>query len=138
MRGILLCLVVFVLYASQLTTVVGKKGKKEEDPKECEVCISNLNAIEKLIPAEKRTDKAAIEKAIGQHCTQSGFGSDWKPNPSLASPKDVKMCYIFEPIKKSISTPFATKMPKKKVCERLKKDNPEICEVKYRKSMLRI
>jgi hypothetical protein len=41
------------------------------------------------------------------------------------------MCYYFEPIKKAVSTPFATGMPKDKVCKRLKKDNPEICEVKY-------
>jgi hypothetical protein len=111
------------------------KAKKEkvEDPKECEVCIANLEYIDKLIPAGKKHDTAAIEKATGTHCTLSGFGSEWKPNPSLASPKDVKMCYIFEPIKKSISQPFSTGMPKKKVCKRLMKDNPEICEVKYRK-----
>jgi hypothetical protein len=45
--------------------------------------------------------------------------------------QDVKMCYIFEPIKKSISTPMATGMPKLKVCSRLKKDNPDVCAVKY-------
>jgi hypothetical protein len=112
----------------------GKPKKvKEADPRDCEVCINNLEEIDKLIPANKKNDKAAIETAIGKRCTLSGFGSDWKPNPALTSPKDVKMCYIFEPIKKSVSTPFATGMPKRKVCERLKKDNPEVCEVKYRK-----
>ncbi len=132
---------IFVLLAAVLLAVLISveaakgKAKKEKtvDPKECEVCISNLETIDKLISSEKKSDKAAIEKAIGTHCTLSGFGSDWKPNPALTSPKDVKMCYMFEPIKKAISTPFATGMPKKKVCERLKKDNPEICEVKYRK-----
>ena len=109
------------------------KKVKEADPRECEVCINNLEEIDKLVPPTKKNDKAAIEKAIFRRCTLSGFGSDWKPNPELTNPKDVKMCYIFEPIKKSISTPFATGMPKKKVCERLKKDNPEVCEIKYRK-----
>jgi hypothetical protein len=108
------------------------KKVKAEDPKECEVCISNLESIDLLIPADKKTDKLSIEKAIGTHCTLSGFGSDWKPNPNLTSPKDVKMCYIFEPIKKSVSNPYSMGMPKKKVCQRLKKDNPEICEIKYR------
>jgi tRNA U54 and U55 pseudouridine synthase Pus10 len=106
---------------------------KTVDPKECEVCIANLDKIDKLVPAGKKNDKKEIEKAISTHCTLSGFGSEWKPNPQLDSPKDVKMCYIFEPIKKAISTPFATGMPKEKVCKRLKKDNPEVCEVKYRK-----
>ena len=123
---LLICLIIGLEAAA-------KKSKKEADPRECEVCVSNLESIAKLVPADKKSDQAAIEKAILKHCTLSGFGSDWKPNPALTSPKDVKMCYIFEPIKKSISTPFATGMPKKKVCERLKKENPEVCEVKYRK-----
>jgi len=111
-----------------------KTGKKEPDPKECEVCVSTLEKIDSLVPKDKKKSKAAIEEAINKHCTSGSLsGSDWKPNPALTSPRDVKMCYMFEPIKKAISQPFSTGMPKKKVCERLKKDNPEICEVKYRK-----
>ncbi len=125
----------FLLFLFAVIAIcIAKKAPKAEDPKECEVCVTNLEAIDLMIPADKKSDKAAIEKAIGTHCTLSGFGSDWKPNPNLTSPKDVKMCYIFEPIKKSISVPYATGMPKKKVCQRLKKDNPEVCEVKYRES----
>ena len=111
-----------------------KTGKKEPDPKECEVCVSTLEKIDSLVPKDKKKSKAAIEEAINKHCTSGSLsGSDWKPNPALTSPRDVKMCYMFEPIKKAISQPFSTGMPKKKVCERLKKDNPEICEIKYRK-----
>lgn len=39
-------------------------------------------------------------------------------------------CYYLDPIKRSVSHPFSLRMPKRKVCERLKKDNPEICEVR--------
>ena len=127
---IVLFLVLVVLYYVEAAKAA---KKKEADPRDCEVCVNNLEAVDKLLPAGKKHDKGEIEKALLKHCTLSGFGSDWKPNPALTSPKDVKMCYIFEPIKKAISTPFATGMPKRKVCERLKKDNPEICEVKYRK-----
>mmetsp|Transcript_5176 Transcript_5176/g.6739 ORF Transcript_5176/g.6739 Transcript_5176/m.6739 type:complete len:91 (+) Transcript_5176:367-639(+) len=35
-----------------------------------------------------------------------------------------------EPIKKSVSQPFTLRLPKLKVCQRLKKSNPEICDVK--------
>jgi hypothetical protein len=101
------------------------------DPRDCEVCVATLNSIESLIPSDKRSNKGEIEKAIGKHCTKSGFGSVWQPNPALTNPKDVKMCYYFEPIKKSISTVFSMGMPKQKMCTRLKKDNPEICEIKY-------
>jgi tRNA U54 and U55 pseudouridine synthase Pus10 len=140
MKNIRLLLVLFAIFFLNFISTseaAGKKTKeKEPDPKDCEVCINNLEAIDRLVPANKKSDKLTIEKAITTHCTLSGFGSEWKPNPNLASPKDVKMCYIFEPIKKSVSHPFATGMPKKKVCERLKKDNPDICAIKYRKLLL--
>lgn len=123
--SVIICIAFFV--------VIAKKKTQDKDPRECEVCINNLNQIDKLIPSDKKRDTVAIEKAILDHCTLSGFGSDWKPNPKLTSPKDVKMCYIFEPIKKSISTPFSTGMPKEKVCRRMEKENPEICTIKYRK-----
>ena len=95
------------------------------------MCVATLTAIDALVPSGKKSDKPEIETAIGKHCTKSGFGSVWLPNPALTNPKDVKMCYYMEPIKKSISQLFSTGMPKQKVCVRLKKDNPEICEVKY-------
>lgn len=41
-------------------------------------------------------------------------------------------CYYFEPIKKLVSRPFSIGMPALKVCQKLRKNNPEICEVKYR------
>lgn len=124
---------VCVLLATIGSSGAAKKAKVA-DPRDCEVCVSNLEKIDKLIPADKKRDRDAIEKAIFTRCTLTGFGSDWKPNPALESPRDVKMCYLFEPIKKAISQPFSTGMPKLKVCKRLMKDNPEICEVKYRKS----
>jgi hypothetical protein len=105
---VLLSLAVLLIIGCMILPTLAKKKTQEKDPRECEVCISNLEAIDKLIPADKKSNKDEIEKAILKHCTLSGFGSDWKPNPKLTSPKDVKMCYIFEPIKKTISTPFAT------------------------------
>ena len=111
-----------------------KKSKtKDVDPKECEVCISNLEKIDSLLEGKQKKDKDAVRAAIGQHCTKSGFGSEWKPSTKLTSPKDVKMCYIFEPIKEAITVPFITGMPKERICKKLKKDNPDVCDVKYRK-----
>lgn len=34
-------------------------------------------------------------------------------------------------IKMAIAQPFSTRMPKDRVCKRLMKANPEICEIKY-------
>jgi hypothetical protein len=118
-----------------LATVSMAKKTKEKtvDPKECEVCIANLNTIDGLLEGNEKKDKDAVRNAIGKHCTKSGFGSEWKPSTKLTSAKDIKMCYIFEPIKEAITTPFITGMPKERICKKLKKDNPDVCDVKYRK-----
>ena len=132
MSRLMIILAVLCLVVLQLPAVAAKaKRGKEVDPKQCEVCISNLESIANLLPKEDKSDKSKIEAAISKHCTKSGAGSTWKANEALTNPKDVKMCYYFEPIKKSIAQPFSTGMPKAKVCQRLTKDNPEICEVKY-------
>jgi len=126
-------LFILVALLCVILATAAKKGAKtnEPDPKECEVCIYNLEQIDKALEKNDKSDKSKIETAINKYCTKSGAGSTWKANENLTNPKDVKMCYYFEPIKKSISQPFSTGMPKNKVCHRLKKDNPEICEVKY-------
>lgn len=123
---------IFFLSFNFLESKKDSSKSKQPDPRECEVCIANLEAIDSFLTPETRKDKLAVREAIGKRCTKSGFGSEWKPNPEL-SPKDVKMCYIFEPIKEAITVPFITGMPKEKICKRLKKDNPDICDVKYRK-----
>lgn len=126
MVGLLLC-----LFLALVNIASAAKKEKFVDPRECEVCIKNLETIDAMVAKEDKRNEDKIIDAIGKHCTSSGFGSEWKPNPGLTNPKDVKMCYYFEPIKKSVVKPFAMGMPKDKVCKRLKKDNPEICEVKY-------
>jgi len=124
--------IAFVVLLFVLVNLGAAKKEKKPDPKECEVCIANLNEIDKLLPDKKdKKSEAKVMEAIGKRCTKSGFGSEWKPNPLLKSPKDVKMCYYFEPIKKSVATSFAMGMPKKKVCQKLMKDNPEVCDVRY-------
>ncbi|CAM9455197.1 unnamed protein product [Discosporangium mesarthrocarpum] len=89
------------------------------DPKECEVCVNVLENVAKTMPAGDLRNKDKIETAIEAYCSQR------------LNPRDDKMCYYFKPIKKTISQPFSTGMPKLKVCNRLKQTNAEICEVKY-------
>lgn len=76
-------LVLFALACSAFA----KKKVKEADPRECEVCINNLNEIDALVPKDKKSDKVAIREAIGKRCTKSGFGSTWKASEDL---KDAK------------------------------------------------
>ena len=66
-------------------------------------------------------------EAITKHC---GDLQNEQPNPALNA-RDRKMCYYFEPIRAAIAQPFSTRMPKDRVCKRLKQSNGEICNVKY-------
>ena len=102
-------------------------AKAKADPKECEVCIANLEAIDLLIDKDEKASKQSIMEAITKHC---GDIQNEQPNPKLNS-RDRKMCYYFEPIRAAIAQPFSTRMPKNRVCKRLQKSNGEICNVKY-------
>merc|ERR1719198_1389610 len=95
-------------------------AKKTVDPKECEVCISNLQKIDALIDKDEKSSQTSIYEAIGKHC---GDLQNQKPNPNLTE-KDRKMCYYFEPIKKAITQPFSLRMPKDRVCKNSRRRTP--------------
>jgi len=65
-------------------------------------------------------DKPKIEAALKSYCAQSTNG-----------PRERKICYYIDPIKRDVAHPFSLGMPSKKVCERINKTNPEICSVKF-------
>ena len=58
LRRTLLCLALFA---------TGEAAKAKADPKECEVCIANLEAIDKLIDKDEKTSKQSIMEAITKH-----------------------------------------------------------------------
>ena len=93
----LLCLALFA---------TGEAAKAKADPKECEVCIANLEAIDKLIDKDEKTSKQSIMEAITKHC---GDLQNEQPNPALNA-RDRKMCYYFEPIRAAIAQPFSTRL----------------------------
>ena len=53
------------LCLAALATAAAAKAKA--DPKECEVCIANLEAIDKLIDKDEKTSKQSIMEAITKH-----------------------------------------------------------------------
>ena len=71
-------------------------------------------------------------EAITKHC---GDLQNEQPNPTTAlnAVKKTARCrqHYFEPIRAAIAQPFSTRMPKDRVCKRLKQSNGEICNVKY-------
>ncbi len=64
-----------LLALALLSTAEAAKAKA--DPKECEVCIANLEAIDKLIDKDEKTSKQSIMEAITKHAPV------WKSNSEL-------------------------------------------------------
>lgn len=111
------------LCAVLLSSTEAKKGKDKkkvtDEPNACEVCVETLGLLKEQL-GKDASKQPKVEKAITKFCKNKKLNS-----------KQKKMCYYFEPIKKLVSRPFAIGMPALKVCQKLKSNNPEICEVKY-------
>mmetsp|Transcript_14568 Transcript_14568/g.43790 ORF Transcript_14568/g.43790 Transcript_14568/m.43790 type:complete len:120 (-) Transcript_14568:335-694(-) len=90
------------------------------DDKECEVCMSVLDEVEKTIEQGGARKKTKQLSALEAYCAQNEIGQ-----------KQKKICYWLMPMKRDVAQTAATGMPKKKVCQRLSKNNPEVCEVKF-------
>ncbi len=94
---------------------------KEEDPKECEVCIQVLEAVMSKLDDKQKKNSDVVESAIGKYCEQDSL-----------NPHQHKLCYLVDPIKRKVSTPITFGMTAAEVCKRkLKKESADICSVKY-------
>jgi hypothetical protein len=59
------CVLALFAVSCLFSVADAKKKKNEPDPRDCEVCINNLNIIDSLLKPEEKSDKLAIRKAIG-------------------------------------------------------------------------
>jgi len=84
------------------------------------VCIKVLDEVRGTLSKKEQKDKPSIESAMGTYCKRTDLG-----------PRERKICYYIDPIKRDVAHPFSLGMPTKKVCERITKTNPEICSVKF-------
>lgn len=84
------------------------------------VCIKVMDEVRATMSKKEQKDKPTIESAIGKYCKRTDLG-----------PRERKICYYVDPIKRDVAHPFSLGMPTKKVCERIDKTNPEICSVKF-------
>lgn len=87
---------------------------------DCEVCIKVMDDVKASMSKSDAKSKPAIESAIGEYCKRSDNG-----------PRERKICYYIDPIKRDVAHPFSLGMSSKKVCERINGSNPEICTVKF-------
>jgi CheY-like chemotaxis protein len=79
-----------------------------------------MDDVRASMESKDAKDKSKIEGALGTYCNRSDLG-----------PKERKICYYVDPIKRDVAHPFSLGMDALKVCRRIEKTNPEICAVKY-------
>lgn len=89
--------------------------------------MGTLTSIDALVDADEKKSVQSIIGALEKHC---GDLQNEEPNPTLG-PRDLKMCYYMLPIKTAVAEAMAMRMPKERVCKKLKSKNDEICAVKY-------
>mmetsp|Transcript_29985 Transcript_29985/g.35635 ORF Transcript_29985/g.35635 Transcript_29985/m.35635 type:complete len:169 (-) Transcript_29985:150-656(-) len=88
----------------------------------CEVCIKVMDDVRGSMEKKDQKNKPQIEQALGKYCAKS---------PAELGPRERKICYYIDPMKRDIAQPFSLGMPSQKVCDRINKNNPEICAVKF-------
>ncbi|NP_001161504.1 ARMET-like protein precursor [Saccoglossus kowalevskii] len=122
----LISLVVFVFLSCALQFHQTDAKLKEGD---CEVCIKVLTDFEKKLTDEDRKDSSFIDTKLRNHCKN-------------LKNQDNRFCYYIGAtadaatgILGEISKPFTMHLPPAKVCEKLKKKDSQICELKYEKQI---
>ena len=111
----ILCIVAVAIIAFTIMVNVAEAKKKTADPKHCEVCkkvVGDLIAKVKEMPKKQQKDKNKIEKIIAKYCKDKG---------KKLNPKEKKVCYYLEPIKREVSTPISFGAPVDRVCKKLEK-----------------
>lgn len=124
-RILLLGLTLLVLVVMQILDTEAAKS----DPRDCEVCIKVLEKFENTTKNEERKSKEKLEAKFTKFC------KDLKG-------KEHKFCYYLGAVEnaptrilREISTPLMSYMPPKKICEKLKKSDAEICALRYEKQI---
>jgi len=103
---------------------------KKEDPSECEVCKSVIGQIDAELTSKEREDVEVVEKKMRTWCDS-------------AKGKDKQMCYYMGVgdakegtsggVKRDISSSLTRGINAKRLCNRLKKKDGQMCELKYDK-----
>lgn len=116
----LLSIVVFLL------TIKTEAGLKEG---ECEVCIKEIDAFMTGLSPGSKSNEATVIEEFKKFCTK-------------AKSKRERLCYYLGGLEMSatnilklLAKPVTWDMPAAKICEKLKKADSQICELKYEKTI---
>eukprot|EP01136_Pigoraptor_vietnamica_P019924 Opistho-1_new@68116 len=97
------------------------------DANTCEVCVKVVSTVAATLTPEEAKNEVAIEDKFREYC-------------KTAVNKENRFCYYVGGTEdaatgmlREISRPLISGLPHDKVCERLKKKDAQICELKYDK-----
>ncbi|XP_044764088.1 mesencephalic astrocyte-derived neurotrophic factor homolog [Coccinella septempunctata] len=111
-----------VILSSLLVCVVSVSSLKQG---ECEVCVKTLTKFSNTLSDEQKKDPKKIEDEFRKFCKN-------------LKNKENRFCYYLGGLEESatgilgeMSKPLSWSMPADKVCEKLKKKDVQICELRY-------
>ncbi|KOX71268.1 Mesencephalic astrocyte-derived neurotrophic factor like protein [Melipona quadrifasciata] len=104
---------------------------------ECEVCINTVEKFVNTLSEDVKKDTKKIEAAFKDFCK----GTKSKENRFVSKTMNT-MCYYLGGLEESatgilseLSKPISWSMPANKVCEKLKKKDAQICDLRYEKQI---
>jgi len=96
---------------------------------DCEVCFSVMDKFAATLTNNEKKDPKMIEEKFRQYCKK-------------AKGKDQRFCYYLGGVEDSatgilseMSKPLSWSMPADKICEKLKKKDNQICDLRYEKQI---
>uniref|UniRef100_A0A2P2HX90 Mesencephalic astrocyte-derived neurotrophic factor homolog n=2 Tax=Hirondellea gigas TaxID=1518452 RepID=A0A2P2HX90_9CRUS len=96
---------------------------------ECEVCVGFLTRLSESLTADEKNTPAKIETRLKELC-------------KTTKSRENRFCYYIGGLEESatgilgeISRPLSWSMPTSKICEKLKKMDSQICELRYEKQI---
>lgn len=115
---------IFLLVVLLLATQ--SSGLKEED---CEVCIKTVRKFSDSLSEQTKKEPKLIEEEFRKYC-------------KTAKNKEQRFCYYLGGLEESatgilgeLSKPISWSMPAEKICEKLKKKDAQICDLRYEKQI---
>jgi len=81
-----------------------------------------MDDVKESMDKKSIKQKPLVEAALGKYCDQT---------PAQLGPRERKICYYISPMKRETAHPFSLGMASNKICQRIDKQNPEICAVKF-------
>lgn len=96
---------------------------------QCEVCVGVMNKLIKRLSSDEKNDPKKIEERFREFCLD-------------AKKSENRFCYYIGGLEESatkilgeMSKPMSWGMPAEKICEKLKKKDAQICDLRYEKTI---